>query len=250
MKKTKIISICLQKGGVGKSTTAQTLAAYMGSEGKKVLLIDLDSQQNVTFSTGVEPRERTASDVLGGQCPPDEAIVSLNYYDILPADRYLANVESTEVPSDLLKNGIAPCIGQYDFILIDTPPALGNLLKNALVASNFVIIPVEVGAYALQGLDEFLHTFQSIRDTENQDLEVLGILLVKFHDRTIINRDLRDNIISYAGEIGVNVFDTFIRESVSIRESQVLQRDLLDYSPRSKPALDYEKLAKEILRRF
>lgn len=250
MKKTNIISICLQKGGVGKSTTAQTLSAYLGNEGKKVLLIDLDSQQNVTYSTGSEPRKRTASDVLGGQCTPDDAIVALKYYDILPGDRYLANVESTEVPSDLLKNGLAPCIGQYDFIIIDTPPALGNLLKNALVASDFVIIPVEVGAYSLQGLDEFLHTFQSIQNAANQDLEILGILLVKYHDRTILNRNLRDNIISYANDMRINVFETFIRESVSVRESQVLQTDLIDYSPRSKPALDYQELAKEILRRF
>lgn len=250
MKKTEIISICLQKGGVGKSTTTQALAAYMGNERKKVLLIDLDPQANVTFSSGTEPRDKTASDVLGGQCTPDEAIVSLKHYDIIPADRYLANVESAEVPSNLLKNGISPCIGQYDFILIDTPPALGNLMKNALVASDSVIIPIEASAYSLQGVDEFLHTFQSIRDSENQDLKVLGILLVKYHDRTIINRNLKDNIISYANDMGINVFNTFIRESVAIRESQVLQRDLVDYSPRSKPAIDYKKLAKEILNKF
>ena len=250
MKNTNIISICLQKGGVGKSTTAQSLSAYLGNEGKKVLLIDLDSQQNVTYSSGSEPRKRTASDVLGGQCAPDDAIVKLKYYDILPGDRYLANDESAEVPPDLLKNGIAPCIGQYDFIVIDTPPALGNLLKNALVASGFVIIPIEVGAYSLQGLDEFLHTFQSIRGAANQGLKILGILLVKYHGRTILNRNLRDNILSYASNMGIDVFETFIRESVSVRESQVLQKDLIDYSPRSNPALDYKKLTKEILRRF
>lgn len=123
-------------------------------------------------------------------------------------------------------------------------------MKNALVASNFVIIPIEASAYSLQGVDEFLHTFESIRDAENKELKVLGILLVKYHDRTIINRNLKENIIAYANEMGINVFDTFIRESVAIRESQVLQKDLLDYSPRSKPAIDYKKLSKEILRRF
>lgn len=245
-----IITIALQKGGVAKSTTAQTLASCFGSIGKKVLLIDLDAQQNTTFSSGVEPKENTASDLLGGQCSPYEAILPLKYYDIIPADAYLTNVENADVPGNLLKDEIAPCADLYDIIIIDTPPALGNILKNALIASDYVIIPIEASPYSMQGIDSLVETIQSVRNSENNELKILGILLVKYHDRSIINRNLKSNIIQYASEIGTEVFETFIRESVVVKESQTCRIDLIDYAPKSNPAIDYKKLTQEILRRI
>lgn len=250
MKKAITISIALQKGGVAKSTTAQTLASCFGSAGKKVLLLDLDAQQNCTFSSGVEPKEKTSSDLLGGQCEPDEVIVPSKYYDIIPADSYLANVESADVPGNLLKNAIAPCTSQYDLIIIDTPPSLGNIMKNALIASDYVIIPIEASPYSMQGIDAFVDTIQSVRKSENKNLKILGILLVKYHDRSIINRNLKANIMQYAQEISTEVFGTFIRESVVVKESQTCRKDLIDYAPKSNPAIDYKNLAQEILRRF
>ncbi len=250
MKKTVTISIALQKGGVAKSTTAQTLASCFGNIGKKVLLIDLDAQQNTTFSSGIEPGEKTASDLLGGQCSPDEVIVQSKYYDVIPADSFLANVENADVPVNLLKDRLSPCSDQYDLIIIDTPPALGNLMKNALIASRYAIVPVEASPYALQGLDDFVETVQSIHNSENSKLEILGILLIKYHDRSIINRNLKKNIMQYAGEIGTKVFETSIRESVSVKESQACRKDLIDYAPKSNPAADYKKLAQEIIGRL
>ncbi len=245
-----IITMALQKGGVGKSTTAQALASCFGNIGKKVLLVDLDAQQNITFSSGIEPNKKTASDLLGSQCSPNEVIVPSKYYDIIPADRYLSNVETADVPSNLLKNRIAPCIDQYDFIIIDTPPALGNIMKNALVASDFIIIPIEASPYSLQGIDALVDTIYSVHNSENKDLKILGILLVKYHDRSIINRNLKENIIQYSKDIGTEVFETFIRESVVVKESQTRRKDLIDYAPKSNPAIDYKKLAQEILRRI
>ena len=244
--RTHIISVALQKGGVGKSTTAQNLSAYLGSMGKKVLLIDLDAQCNTTFSSGAEPKEQTASDFLGGQCSPEDAIVSCSHYDIIPADAYLSNVESAEVDKGLLKHRLSPCIGKYDFILIDTPPALGNLLKNALFASDYVIIPMDAKPYAIQGLDTFTETMKEV----NPDLRILGIVLVRFNDRSIINRDMRNSIKQYAKGMNTLTFNTYIREGVAVPESQAMQKDLIDYAPKSNPASDYERLAGEFLKRM
>lgn len=244
--RTHIISVALQKGGVGKSTTAQNLSAYLGSMGKKVLLIDLDAQCNTTFSSGAELKEQTASDFLGGQCSPEDAIVSCSHYDIIPADAYLSNVESAEVDKGLLKHRLSPCIGKYDFIFIDTPPALGNLLKNALFASDYVIIPMDAKPYAIQGLDTFTETMKKV----NPDLRILGIVLVRFNDRSIINRDMRNNIKEYAKGMNTLTFNTYIREGVAVPESQAMQKDLIDYAPKSNPASDYERLAGEFLKRM
>lgn len=244
--RTQIISIALQKGGVGKSSTTQNLSAYLGSKGKKVLLIDLDAQCNTSFSSGAEPKERTASDFLGGQCSPEDAIVSCNHYDIIPADAYLSNVESAEVDKGLLKHRLSPCIGKYDYIFIDTPPALGNLLKNALYASDYVIIPMDARPYAIQGIDAFTDTMKEV----NPDLRILGIVLVRFNDRSIINRDMRNSIREYAKGLNTLMFNTYIREGVAVPESQATRQDLIDYAPKSNPASDYERLAGEFLKRM
>lgn len=244
--RTHIISVALQKGGVGKSTSTQNLSAYLGNMGKKVLIVDLDAQCNTTFSSGAEPKEQTASDFLGGQCSPEDSIVSCSHYDIIPADAYLSNVESAEVDKGLLKHRLSPCIGKYDFIFIDTPPALGNLLKNALYASDYVIIPMDARPYAIQGIDAFIDTMQET----NPDLRILGIVLVKYNDRSIINRDMRNSIKQYAKGINTLMFNTYIREGVAVPESQATRQDLIDYAPKSNPASDYERLAGEFLKRM
>ena len=244
--RTHIISIALQKGGVGKSTTCQNLSAYLGSMGKKVLLIDLDAQCNTTFSSGAEPKEQTASDFLGGQCSPEDAIVSCNHYDIIPADAYLSNVERAEVDKGLLKHRLSSCIGKWDYIFIDTPPALGSLLKNALFASDLVIIPMDAKPYAVQGLDTFTETMKEV----NPDLRILGIVLVRFNDRSIINKSMRNNIREYAKELNTLMFNTYIRDGVAVPESQAMRQDLIDYAPKSNPASDYERLAGEFLKKM
>lgn len=246
-----VISIALQKGGVGKSTTAQALASTLGFKKKKVLLIDMDSQGNVTYASGVDTPVQTVTDVLGKDCKAQEAVVHCKYYDLMAADQYLSNVEMAEVSPILLKDTtITPLRNQYDFIIIDTPPALGNLSYNALSASDYVVIPSEPRPFALQGLGALHETIQSIQKNINPRLKVLGILLIKYSNRTVLNRDIKDMIEDYAKEMDTIVFSTSIREAVAVAEAQTLRQPLIDYAKNSKPNIDYKAFTTEVLKRI
>lgn len=242
------ISLVLQKGGVGKSTTSQALASTLGFKHKKVLLIDLDPQTNITYSSGVDNPKRTITDVLGEDCKADEAVIECKYYDLLAADSYLTNVEMAEVEPTLLKNVIAPLKSKYDFIIIDTPPALGNLSVNALVASDYVIIPTEPRPFALQGLGRLHSTIESVRNGYNSNLKVLGILLIKYHNRTVLNRDLKDMIEDYAKLMNTIVFNATIREGIAVAEAQTVRQPLIDYAKNSNPNIDYKGFTSEVLK--
>ena len=248
-----VISIALQKGGVGKSTTAQALASTLGFKHKKTLLIDMDSQANVTYSSGIEIPAKTITDVLEGECKPDEALIHCKYYDLFAADQHLINVEmaeKAEVGPTLLKDSIKPIKSQYDFIIIDTPPALGNLSVNSLVASDYVIIPSEPRPFALQGLGALNNTIQFIQNSLNPALKVLGILLIKYSNRTILNRDIKDMIDDYAHQMGTVLFDTSIREGIAVAEAQTVREPLIDYAKSSKPNIDYKAFTTEVLRKI
>lgn len=242
------ISLVLQKGGVGKSTTSQALASTLGFKHKKVLLIDLDPQTNITYSSGVDNPKRTITDVLGEDCKADEAVIKCKYYDLLAADSYLTNVEMAEVEPTLLKNVIEPIKSKYDFIIIDTPPALGNLSVNALVASDYVIIPTEPRPFALQGLGRLHSTIESVRNGYNSNLKVLGILLIKYHNRTVLNRDIKDMIEDYAKQMNTIVFNATIREGIAVAEAQTVRQPLIDYAKNSNPNIDYKGFTSEVLK--
>ena len=242
------ISVALQKGGVGKSTTSQALASTLGFKHKKVLLIDLDPQTNITYSSGVDNPKRTITDVLGEDCKADEAVIECKYYDLLAADSYLTNVEMAEVEPTLLKNVIEPIKSKYDFIIIDTPPALGNLSVNALVASDYVIIPTEPRPFALQGLGRLHSTIESVRNGYNSNLKVLGILLIKYHNRTVLNRDIKDMIEDYAKQMNTIVFNATIREGIAVAEAQTVRQPLIDYAKNSNPNIDYKGFTSEVLK--
>lgn len=245
------ISIVLQKGGTGKSTTAQALASTLGFKYKKVLLIDLDPQSNVTYSSGADDPDHTIFDVLGEDCGADKALIQCKYYDLLAADTYLTNIEMSEkVEPTILKNVLEPIKSNYDFIIIDTPPALGNLSFNALVASNYVVIPAEPRPFALQGLGRLNDTIQTIQKALNPSLKVLGILLIKYSNRTVLNRDTKTMIEEYAKQMNTIVFKTSIREGIAVAEAQTVREPLIDYAKNSKPNIDYKAFTAELLQKI
>ena len=242
------IAVALQKGGVGKSTTAETIAAILGSRGKHVLLVDLDSQMNVTFISGIEPA-KTITDVFTGDADLKEAIYQCKRYDLLAADEYLANLEKIEeVEPTLLKDVLAAIQKDYDYILIDTPPALGNLLKNGLVASDYVLIPTDARPLSIKGLDALEPTLRAVKDV-SEHFSVLGVVLVKYSERTVLNRQIRELLTERVQTMDTVLFDTKIREGVAVPEAQAMQTSLIDYAPKSKPCMDYDLLVDEILQR-
>lgn len=244
------ISVALQKGGTGKSTTAQALASTLGYKHKKVLLVDMDSQGNVTYSSGADDPEHTVFDVLGNDCRASEALIHCKYYDLLAADTYLANIEMSEnIEPVLLKNALGPINGNYDFIIIDTPPALGNLSFNSLAASDYVVIPTEPRPFALQGLGRLNDTIQTIQNALNPALKVAGILLIKYSNRTVLNRDIKTMIEDYAKQMNTIVFNTSIREGIAAAEAQTVRKPLIDYAMNSKPNIDYKAFTDELLQK-
>lgn len=244
------ISIALQKGGVGKTTTALALASTLGFKKKKVLLIDMDGQRDSTYASGIDTIEKSITDVLGETCAVPDAVIKCKYYDLLGADEFLPNVElSNNVESTLLKTVLKPYKNLYDYIIIDTPPALGNLSYMSLVASDYVVIPTEPRPFALKGLGTLNNTIQSIKESLNPDLKVLGILLIKYHNRTILNRDIKDMIEDTARDMNTSVFNATIRDGIAVPEAETMRVPLIDYAKSSKPNIDYKAFTTELLKK-
>lgn len=245
------IAITLQKGGTGKTATAQALASTLGFKHKKVLLIDLDSQCDATYFSGIDNPQYTIYDVLGDGCKPNEAILPCKYYDLLPATPDLTKVEmAEEIEPTLVKDAIKEIKNNYDFIIMDTPPQLGNLSFNALVASNYVIIPAEPRPAAFRGIQRLNNTIKTIQNHLNPSLKVLGILLIKYSNRTILNRDIKAMIEDYAKEMNTTVFTNTIREGIAVAEAQTVREPLIDYAKNSKPNIDYKGFTTELLQKI
>lgn len=246
-----VISIALQKGGTCKTTTALNLASILGYRHKKVLYIDMDSQCDSTYFSGIDDSAYTIYDVLGGGCTPDAAIQPCKYYDIIPASQALAKVEMAEdAEPTMLRDAIKPLKNKYDYIVIDTPPALGRLSYNALVASNYVVIPTEPRPAALRGIQRLHDTISSIQAQLNPSLKVAGILLVKYSNRTILNRDIKKMVEDYARLMNTQVFMATIREGIAAAEAQTLRQPLVDYAPSCKPLIDYKGFTSELLKKI
>lgn len=246
-----IISVCNQKGGVGKSTTAYALSAWLHLKGHRVLIVDLDPQGNITATTGTTDADGNAYDLLSGSAAAQEVIKKTERGDIIPSGRGLAKLDielSGIGRENRLKEALAPLKKHYGFIIIDTPPALGLLTINALTASDSVLIPAQADYYSLQGIGQLYETIEAVKRYTNPDLELRGILLTRHNTRAILSRDMADLIEATASQIKTFVYDTFIRECISIKEAQAVQMDIFSYAPRSNAAKDYDAFVTEFMR--
>lgn len=251
---THIISVINQKGGVGKTTTTVSLAAFIGKKRKKVLMIDLDPQGNATSGLGVDKGniENSTYDVMVNDVAISDAIVesSAKNVDIVPTNINLAGAEVELVSAmsreQILKNALKEVQDNYDYVLIDCPPSLGILTINALTASNGIIIPIQGEYYALEGLTQLVDTVNIVKKKLNPDLGILGVVLTMFDRRTQLTRQVKEEVEKYFGE---KVFKTLIPRNVRLAEAPSHGLAISDYDPNSKGGKAYLDLANEVLKR-
>ena len=239
-----IITMATIKGGTGKTTTAAALAQAAAADKKRVLAIDLDPQANFTYSIGADQNAPGSYDTLHGT-PAAQLIQHTEQgIDAIAASPDLATEQTDTGSAKRLQQAIEPLKRKYDFILIDTPPTMGELTYNALQASTGLVIPLEPDSNSLQGLYSIIDIARQMQRS-NPALKITGIVITRYDTRPKINRFLRDTIADKGQELGAPLLGT-IRTGVSVREAQALQQSLYDYAPQSKPAEDYKALYEKI----
>ena len=251
---TVILTIANQKGGVGKTTTAINLAAAIAQRRKKTLLIDLDPQANSTIAFfDSADVQGSMFDVLGEHRAEMASVIKPTKDPLLslaPSRLALAKLEQQlsgqfDAPYKL-KDALASVRKEFDYVVIDTPPALGILTVNAMVASTHLLVPIQAAYFAIEGTDDLLETYERIRARPNPALKVLGVVITLFDKRTNISRDTHEQIRSVFGSV---LFKTRIGKNVRLEESPAYKETILTFAPKSPGALEYRKLALEVIQR-
>ena len=249
----KIIAVSNQKGGVGKTTTAINLAASLALADRSVLLVDVDPQGNLTSGVGlkaVSAKGPTIYEALMGEASLPELATPIDRMKLVPANRNLAGAEIELVGMEARETRLANCLAdvrdRYDYILIDTPPSLGLLTLNALVAADAVIVPLHCEYFALEGIADLVATIKRVRASLNPRLDILGVLLTMYDDRTNLGQQVASDIRSFFAE---KVFKTVIPRNVRLGEAPSHGLPVLLYDVKSKGAEAYVGLAREVLSR-
>ncbi len=246
---SQIIAVINQKGGVGKTTTAINLSAYLAKMGKNVLLVDMDPQGNATSGLGLDKHKlgSTMYDVLFGQAKVSSTIKETNIggLSVLPANASLAAAEvdlaSEEKREYKLKDALSGLT--HDYIIIDCPPALGLLTINALTAAKDALIPVQSEYYALEGLGQLLEVIQRVRNGLNPHLEIMGVVMTMFDKRTSLSEQVTDEVKKHFGD---KVFETIVPRNIRLAEAPSYGRAIMEHDKWSKGARAYKQLAKEV----
>lgn len=256
----EIITITNQKGGAGKTSTAEALLAGLTKKGYKALALDLDPQCNLSYSLKADTSKPSILGLFTQEVKAKEAIQKTASGDLIQGSATLAIIdtifEKMEVyagRNKILKAMLKPITSEYDFIIIDTPPALNILTINALVASTQVIIPAEACIYSLQGIEALGKTITTIQkgneitEAVNPNLRIAGILLTKYNDRAILNRDIAELTENHAKALNTKLFKATIREAIAVKEAHITRKNIFDYAPKSKVAGDYNNFINELM---
>ena len=246
----KILAMANQKGGVSKTTSTQALTTLFNKQGKKTLAVDLDPQGNLSFAMKANLNDTpTIYNILKDELKAVDILQTTESGDLLPANILLsgADTEFTSTGREyLLKEAIQEISKEYDYVIIDCPPALSILTINAFVASDYIIVPSLADVFSLQGMAQLNNTIQSVKKYCNPNLKVAGILLTRFTQRTKLSSHIQKLLDNTTKSMGTVLFNTTIRNSVSVQESQYQRENMLDYDDKSNAMIDYTNFINEL----